>query len=161
MGALGGTYNTGTVSVTNGATSVVGTSVMWSDIEEGDWLWVGGVVSIIDSVDPSLVILTLKDPWPGGTNAAANYRITKMSWLRYEPALVGSRLKALLDALSSTAFLFVSGTVPDPGLGSDGQFALKVNDGSFLLWKKVSGQWVLQASPMATVGNELLLLTAR
>jgi hypothetical protein len=74
--------------------------------------------------------------------------------------LTQAKVRALLDALASTSFLFVSGAAPDPGLGSDGQYALKVNDGSFLLWKKVSGVWQLQFTSMAMVSNILLMMMA-
>ena len=65
--ALGGTYNTGLLSVTAGSTAVSGHGVLWSDVEEGDWLQVGAAVGVIDSVDGGFDDIVLKDGWAGPT----------------------------------------------------------------------------------------------
>jgi hypothetical protein len=148
MSVLGGTYSTGTVALTNDDAVVPGTGVLWSDVEEGDWLYAGGVVGIIDSVNDDLDQITLKEPWAGSTDAAASYLILKMSWLRYEPALTQAKLRELLAQLQATgSFVFVESAPPDDELGEDGQFALKTNATPWRAWLKVDGAWVEQDAP--------------
>src|SRR3990167_8197627 len=65
--ALGGTYNTGLLGVTAGSTAVSGHGVLWSDVEEGDWLQVGAAIAVIDSVDGGFDDIVLKDGWAGPT----------------------------------------------------------------------------------------------
>ncbi|MGE0038220.1 MAG: hypothetical protein AB7S93_21575, partial [Xanthobacteraceae bacterium] len=149
MSSLGGTYSTGTVAVTNDNAVVLGTGVLWSDVEEGDWLYAGGFVGIIDSVNDDLDEITLQAPWAGPSGADLDYVIVKMSWLRYEPAITQAKLRALLAALEApTVIFFVEGAAPDPGLGVDGQYALKSNSGVWKLWFKTGGTWVLQSTPV-------------
>src|SRR5688572_19530565 len=109
MPGLGGTYSTGTVAVTNASATVPGTGVLWSDVDDGDWLYVAGDVAIIDSVNEDFDEITLKSPWSGATNATAPYIILKMSWLRYEPALTQAKLRALLAQLQAVgSFVFTA-----------------------------------------------------
>lgn len=63
--ALGGTYNTGLVGVTNASKAVTGVGVLWSDVVEGDWLQVGVAIGVIDSVSGTFDGITLKDGWAG------------------------------------------------------------------------------------------------
>lgn len=142
-----GVYDTGTISVSADGTAVTGTGVLWLDILEGDWLVADGVVALIDEVTDTVDYdnLTLMKGWPGSTLTDAPYQIVKMSWLRYDAALTQAKLKEFLTALDAQGiYWFVEGTDPDPAVGIDGQWALKTNDGSFKLWHKVSGVWVLQ-----------------
>ncbi len=150
MPALGGTYSTGTVAVTNASAAVPGAGVLWSDVDEGDWLYVAGDVAIIDSVNEDFDEITLKSPWPGATDATASYIILKMSWLRYEPALTQAKLRALLAQLQAVGnFVFTATDPPDPELGETGQFALKVDVTPWQAWLKVDDVWVEQSAPIS------------
>jgi len=147
--ALGGTYATGTISVSATGTVVTGTGTLWTSVaEQGDWLFANGHIGIIATIDDD-THLTLYDPWTGDELTDAPYRIIKMSWLRYDPSLTQSKLRAVLAALEApTVIFFVEGAVPDPGLGADGQYALKSNSGTWKLWFKTGGTWVLQSTPV-------------
>jgi hypothetical protein len=130
------------VDVTNGDMGVIGNGVLWSDVIEGDWLYVDGVVGIIDTVESGFDELTLKEPWAGLTQADAPYVILKMSWLRYDPALTQAKLRELLAQLEDTgSFVFTDNGPPDAELGEDGQFALKVNATPWRAWLKSGGVW--------------------
>lgn len=146
MGTFGGVYQTGTITVAANATAVDGIGVVWSDVLEGDWLFANGNVGIIDSVDPTAYDdLVLKAAWTGGAITSGAYMIIKMSWLRYDPAITQTTLRALLVLLQGQSFIYsVTGSAPDPGVGEDGQWALKTNDGSYKTWLHTGGVWVLQ-----------------
>jgi len=149
MSSLGGTYSTGTVALTNDNAVVLGTGVLWSDVEEGDWLYARGAVGIIESVNDDLDEITLQVPWAGETGADLDYVIVKMSWLRYEPAITQAKLRALLSQIRERGnFVFVTTAPPDPELGEDGQFALKVDGTPWRAWLKVNGVWIEQALPI-------------
>ena len=70
--ALGGTYDTGTISVSADGTIIAGV------------VWANGHIA---------------DPWTGGELTNAGYRIIKLSWLRYDPALTQAKLRAVMAAL--------------------------------------------------------------
>jgi hypothetical protein len=147
--ALGGTYDTGTISVSADGVVVTGAGTLWTSIaEQGDWLWANGHIAIIESIELDTE-LTLYDPWTGGDLTDAGYRIIKLSWLRYDPALTQAKLRAVIAALEApTVIFFVEGEEPDPGLGVDNQYALKSNVGAWKLWYKKLGTWVLQGTPI-------------
>jgi hypothetical protein len=147
--ALGGTYDTGTISVSADGAVVTGAGTLWTSIaEQGDWLWANGQIAIIKSINLDNEI-TLYDPWTGGELTNAGYRVIKLSWLRYDPALIQAKLRAVMAALEApTVLFFVDGDEPDPGLGIEGQYALKSNVGAWKLWYKTLGRWVLQGTPV-------------
>lgn len=146
---LGGIYRTGTLSVDANGTVFTGSGTLWSiAAEQGDWIFANGHIAIITEAitDTSLVS---ESPWTGGALVASQYLLIKMSWLRYEPAITQQKVRDLLADLSASGtFIFVAGAVPDDADGSDGQWALKIDDGSWTLWYKVSGSWVLQGTPV-------------
>ena len=111
--ALGGTYSTGTISVSADGTVVTGAGTLWSSVaEQGDWLFANGNIGIIASVDDDTQ-LTLYDPWTGGALVAASYRVVKMSWLRYDPALTQAKLRDLVAALDTPTIIYgVDGAPP-------------------------------------------------
>ena len=147
--SLGGMYSTGVFTLDADGKVATGNGTAWTLVaEQGDWLFANGHIGIIASVDDD-THLTLEMGWTGGDLTDAPYRIVKMSWLRYDPALTQAKLRALLVALEApTVIFFVEGAAPDPGLGLDGQYALKSNSGAWKLWFKQSGTWVLQGSPV-------------
>jgi hypothetical protein len=146
---LGGTYTTGTLSIAANGTVFTGSGTLWSVIaEQGDWILANGNIAVVTEAitDTSL---TSELPWTGGALSGAAYVLLKMSWLRYEPAILQQKVRVLVADLTATGiFQFVSGTTPDPGMGVEGQWALKVNDGSWTLWYYTAGAWVLQGIPI-------------
>lgn len=148
MNNLGGIYRTGTISIAASDTAVTGIGTLWSVVaEQGDWLFANGNIGIINQ-NIGDTSLELESPWTGGVLSSAAYLLVKMSWLRYEPAILQQKVRELVSSLTATGiFQFVSGSVPDPGDGVEGQWALKVNDGSWLLWYYTGGIWVLQGTP--------------
>lgn len=147
--SLGGIYKFGTISVTSGDTTFTGTSTLWSTVaEQGDWILADGQVAVItaDIADTELVS---EIPWTGSTLVNAEYVLLKMSWLRYEPAILQQKVRELLASLAASGqFTFVDGAAPNDADGDDGDWAFKVNDGSWRLWYKVGGVWVLQGIPV-------------
>ena len=150
-------YTTGTIAVTNNSTTVTGTGVSWfpAIVTQGDMLLVpsqGALgMGIVDSVDGTYTIITLFAPWPGATASALPYMLLPSSWQRYDPALTQAQTRQLLALLTNAGLIYyVTGSTPDPGIGQDGQYALKTNSGAWQLWLKVSGAWVLQSTPIGT-----------
>ena len=148
--ALGGIYETGTVTIAGDRVSVTGVGTLWTPtIEIGDWLLVAGQVGLVAAIVDD-THLTLETQWQGTLPAAAVYVIIKMSWLRYDPALTQAKVRELLEELDAQGnFIFVEGDEPDPAVGEDGQWALKTNVYPWQLWYKEDGVWVLQPTPAA------------
>lgn len=178
MATLGGTYSTGLARLEANTKAVEGIGTAWSLVaEQGDWFFANGFIDIIDAVTDD-THLTLFDDWAGPSLGGASlllhdgvsrlllhdgaselllhghderYRIIKLSWLRYDPALTQSKLRDLLAVLDTPTVIYaVEGEAPDPGIGQDGQYALKTNTGAWKLWLKVSGTWVEQGTPVGT-----------
>lgn len=100
--SLGGMYSAGTVSIDANGLTFVGSGTGWSLIAEiGDWLFANGHVAIVSEVTDD-THLQIEMPWTGGALAGADYRLIKMSWLRYDPALTQSLLRELLTALQAS-----------------------------------------------------------
>lgn len=142
--ALGGTYNTGVVDVLASSPDVLGTGVLWSDVLEGDWLQVGTAIGVIDSVNATFDGLTLKDAWAGATLSDTPYRILKMSWLRYDPALTQAKLREFINEIETAALFGVpfewdSGiTDADPGAGKIRANSAALASATFLYISKTS-----------------------
>ncbi len=148
--AFGGTYTTGTIALTNGSTTATGTGTLWSPVvEQGDLLVANGMVAVIDTITDD-THFELKEAW-AGIDFTGSYIITLSSWLRYEPALTQAKVREMLAEMDGLGwFYFVSGDAPDPDLGEEGQFALKVNQvgAAWQLWCKIDGVWALQNPPV-------------
>jgi hypothetical protein len=145
---IGGVYDTGTVSVVNGSTSVLGTGVFWSDVLEGDHLIIAGLVSLIASVDTGANTITLMKPYGGATNGTAAYQIAKMSWLRYDPSTVMYQVRDFLSKISdtNTALIYYTIGTPDPAIGENGDLAIDTSVDLWVFWLKVAGIWTLQTA---------------
>jgi hypothetical protein len=142
---LGGIYSTGTASVGALGTVVTGTGTLWSVIaEQGDWFYAAGHIGIItETFDDDTLNLEL--PWTGGALSSQPYRLIKMSWLRYEPAINQQKVREFIaDIAEAGIFHFVSGAEPDPGMGIEGQWALKTNVTPWTVWYYTGGVWVEQ-----------------
>ena len=152
---LGSIYDTGTVAVTNGSATVVGTGVFWSDVLMGDHLVIAGLISLIDSVDTGANTITLMKPYGGASNGAATYQIAKMSWLRYDPSIVMMQVRDLLSKMSdsNTALIYYTVGTPDPAIGDNGDLAIDVTPQPWHFWLKVSGAWVAQLTAFGINGR--------
>jgi hypothetical protein len=146
--ALGQFYNVGTVTVTNGSTTVTGAGVIWSDVLIGDFIQVGPYVSIVSSVDATFTVITLAAPWAGTTASGAAYLILKMSWERYVVSITQVMLREFMLKLEDAGVFYAvePGHVPDPAIGNEGDYALRTSS-PWTVWLKVSGAWVVQAPP--------------
>lgn len=143
-------YRTGTVSVTNGSTSVTGTVTGWTDatVKVGDALFVpassdypGEILSV-----GSATALTLAATWHGTTQAGAVYFIFKgMEWGDV------TRLAVAISALIAGQTEVLSGTgVPSSGLGSDGSVYFRQDAPEY--YAKVSGSWGTAISLIGPTG---------
>lgn len=150
---FGGSYEFGTVTVTSGDVHVVGHTVTWADIVEGDWLTRDGLAVPIFSVDFDASTLELLIPWPGSTGTGS-YAIMKMSWQRYEPALTQSLTREMLQNLQNAGVILavaLPDVEPDPTFGREGQYAFQMDNGPWAWWKKISGIWEPQVSPVGGI----------
>lgn len=147
--SLGGIYKFGTISIVDGGTEFTGTNTLWTQAaEQGDWILANGEIAVItaDITDTKVVS---EIPWTGGALVNAPYALIKMSWLRYEPAILQQKVRELLASLAASGqFLFVEGSAPNDADGEDGDWAFKVNDGSWTVWYKENGQWVKKGTPV-------------
>jgi hypothetical protein len=99
--------------------------------------------------------LTLQSQWQGTLPSGATYVLIKMSWLRYEPALMQAKLRELLAELEGAGnFIFTAVDPPDPALGQDGDFALKTDVVPWQLWLKTGGVWVEQAPAGSAIADD-------
>ena len=124
-------YNAGTVSVTNGSATVLGTGVNWSAGYPGPddafqvagdpaWYTVADYLPVGDTL--ASVSLTLNAPYAGTTNAAATYSITVITGGGSLTAVAGSPIPDLPYVFTATPLFG----------GADGSTAL-VNNGSALV----------------------------
>ena len=150
--SLGGIYSTGTASVVNGSPNVTfADALMGPQAVQGDWLFVEGTIGLVDSVTDDDNIVLVAD-WEGSTLTNVPYQLIKMSWLRYDPAITQAKLRELLAVMDGIGVIYsVTGAEPDPSLGEEGQYALKVNKDAWKMWRKTGGTWVLQATPAGVI----------
>lgn len=147
---LGGTYSTGSLSVTQGETTVhIEGALLTTQAVRGDWLYVpsanymGFVESVTNDED-----IELQSPWLPATQTDVDYLLIKMSWERYDPAITQEKIRELLTYYEGIGFFyFVEGDEPEVGIGKEGQWALKVNEGTWKLWFYTGGEWVYQGLP--------------
>ena len=141
------TYSTGTATVAAGGTTVTGIGTIWSGVNArpGDILQIGNFQTIISDVtDITHLVIP---PWGGGAQTSQPYTIHQVSPQRFAGAQAMADVSTLVAALNTSGFFFFVGlteTVPDPSLGSDGQFAYQPTTGK--TWSKTGGVWVLQTS---------------
>lgn len=137
-----------TCTLTNGSTTVefFGTLLETQAIR-GDQIFVDGRVAIVDTVTDDDTIELLY-PWTGTTVTTEDWALLKVSVTRYDPAATQQQAREFLSFFRGTGtFYFVEGDEPDPGIGQNGQFALKINSGPWRIWYKTGGLWVYQGMP--------------
>lgn len=136
------TYQTGTVSVSAGGTTVTGVGAIWTggNAREGDVIVIGDASAMIVEV-VSATELTIT-PWPGDDETDAEYTVYQTSPRRFDSVEVADDLRKQVAALNTTGFYhFVpsSASAPDPSLGDEGQYAFQAFTGK--LWLKEGGVW--------------------
>jgi hypothetical protein len=150
---FGGVYDTGTIDLVHGDVHVVGHGLYWADVLLGDWLTSvdDGSTMVIASVDKINSTLELQKGWPGTTATGTQYVITRMSWLRYDPSALGAKVREFITFLEQQGFIYSIRdplTVPDPDVGEDGQFAVKIDNGPWLFWERVGDVWESRVPPV-------------
>jgi hypothetical protein len=144
------TYQTGTVSVSNGGTVVTGVGGIWSgtNAKEGDFFArADGVALITEVTDTTHFKIT---PWPGATVAGGAYTIHQNFVGRVVGVAAAQDVDKLVAALDKNGFIFFVGpdeTAPDPSLGDDGQYGEQPSTGK--RWLKTGGVWVYQGQSAA------------
>lgn len=150
MSSFGGTYSTGTVSLVNSdATATFVGSLLSTQATEGDLLFFPslGILAYVLTVTDDTHI-EMSNNWALSNQTGIAYVLIKNSWTRYDPAATQQKTRDMLAYFEAAGFFyFVSGATPDPSLGSDGQWALKVNGGDWQVWYHTGGIWVEQSSP--------------
>jgi len=101
-------YNTGTISVTAGSTTVTGSGTSWAQTEyrADDHFWADGLSVRIASVDSDTQI-TLAYGWPGDTLAGADYELRP---IHYDERLSGV-LNNVLEQLGISGNLSALGAL--------------------------------------------------
>jgi hypothetical protein len=135
-------YSTGTVSVAASGTTVTGVGTLWAGtvVKPGDILQIGNFQTVISDVTDTTHLVI--PPWGGGVQSAVAYKIWQVSPQRFAGAQAMQTVNDLVAAFNTSGyFVFVSSTatVPDPSLGSDGQYAFQPTTGK--TWAKVAGVW--------------------
>lgn len=138
------TYSTGTVSISNGDTSVVGSGTGWTDTDAraGDLIQIGTAqpVEIRDRTDATH--LTLWAAWSGGAVSGGSYKVIKKSPSRFNATATMIEVSETFRAMNTDGYYFFvddDETVPNPSYGNDGQYALQASTGK--LWYKTGGAW--------------------
>jgi len=135
----------GTLTVTGGSKSFSIAGRYLSDIEQGDLLNIAGLSIVINTIGEDLLSGEFYVPWPGADTATGDFTISKVGKGRFDTALTQSKAREVREFLNEAGiFFYVSGDAPDPGVGTNDQWAIKVNSGPLKVWFKVSGVWVYQ-----------------
>lgn len=151
------TYSTGTVSVTAGGTSVVGSGTIWTggNVSIDDDFVIDGVpAKVTDIVDATHLTITT---WIGSTKSGASYVVRQNSSRRFDDVQIADDLRAQVASLNKAGyyhFVDPSFSVPDPSLGENLQIGVQLSTGKW--WQKQSGVWVSIASPYGMEGAQAL-----
>lgn len=135
-------YQTGTVSVVAGGTTVAGTDTIWTNLRRYDWISIDNEplvpIEAVSGVDQ----LTIA-PWQYGTKTNVTYKAYQISPARFSGGEFALDVTKLVAALNKDGFYHFVGpdeTVPDPSLGDEGQYARQPTTGKE--WVKTGGEWV-------------------
>lgn len=137
-------YRTGTLSVTNGSTTVTGAGTGWTTtVRAGDFLFIGTNQPVEVATVVSNTSLTLAVAWGGSTGSGLSYAIAAgPQWGDV------TRLSLQIAELIAGQVEILSGTgAPSGGLGSDGSVYFRQDVPEY--YAKASGSW---GSPISLVG---------
>lgn len=153
MVAIAQGYSDGTISIEQGATTVVGIGtnfLQW--VTPGYPLFLDGkVVPVLSVTDNAHFEIAL--PWPGANQVNAAYFILFLTTTQLELSQWYINVRTLVATLAGATIMV---QVPDdqdaPGnaLGQNGWIAVKYNiDGSpWKWWRKINGVWVFLGTPI-------------
>lgn len=138
-------YNTGTLSVDNGATAVTGTGVLWDGVLPGDTLELAGQRVTLAAV-PTTGTLTLAAAWTGADQTDAAYVIRYDAPQRFTVAYLATQVRALTDKariLEAAAPTYAVIALTDTPPGSP------VSGDMYAIGDTPTGAWAGQAGNLA------------
>jgi hypothetical protein len=140
-------YATGTVSVSNGSTTVTGSGVLWSDVRAGDTLELAGQrVTIAATPVSPYTSLTLALAWTGTTQSGASYYIRYDAPSRFTAGYLATQVRSLIERTSiieSAAPTYTVQAVTNTPPGSP------VADDTYAVGNSPSGAWSANAGKLA------------
>lgn len=139
-------YNSGTVSVANGATTVTGSSVLWSDLLAGDTLELAGQRVTIASVTDT-THFELATAWSGTTQSGAAYLVRFDAPSRFSAYTVATQLRAALSRIAVLEQARPNYEVQS--LGSNTPPGSPVDNDMYVVGTSPTGAWAGQANKLA------------
>ncbi|MGY3610454.1 MULTISPECIES: hypothetical protein [unclassified Bradyrhizobium] len=142
-------YQTGTVSVANGDTVIVGSGTIWSaaNARAGDRIIIDGLPDIAIRDVTDVTHLELWAPWSGGDKVGVSYTIIQSSPQRFAGGTAMQSVNEMVAALNTRGVPVIvppAETGPDPSLGEEDQYAIQ--PGAYKFWLKTGGTWVFQGA---------------
>lgn len=141
-------YATGTVSVSNGSTTVTGSGVLWSTVQAGDTLELAGQrVTIAAAPSSPYTSLTLASAWTGTTQSGASYVIRYDAPARFTAGYLATQVRALV---AKTAI--IEAARPSYGVvsvGSDTPPGSPVTNDMYVVGASPTGAWSGQPNNLA------------
>lgn len=143
------TYDIGTVSVSDGDTQIVGSTVIWDDgnAKPGDKIVVDDLPPIEIKDAPGTTQIQLWSPWTGGNKSGVGYTIIQCSPQRFASVQQAQDVVKLVAMLNSNGLLwYLPAGYTDPNAvrpamtANDGQGVLRIDTGE--LWVMSGGTWV-------------------
>lgn len=141
-------YATGTVSVSNGGTTVTGSGVLWSDVRAGDTLELAGQrVTIASAPVSPYTSLTLASAWTGTTQSGASYVIRYDAPVRFTSGYLATQVR---DLVAKTAI--IEAARPSYGVvsvGSNTPPGSPVTNDMYVVGTSPTGAWSGQSNNLA------------
>lgn len=141
-------YSTGTVSVSNGGTTVTGSGVVWSTVQAGDTLELAGQrVTIASAPISPYSSLTLAAAWTGTTQSGASYVIRYDAPARFTAAYLAVQVRALVAKAA-----ILEAARPSYGVvsvGSNSPPGSPTTNDMYVVGASPTGAWSGQANNLA------------
>lgn len=141
-------YATGTVSVSNGSTTVSGSGVVWSTVLAGDTLELAGQrVTIAATPVSPYTSLTLAAAWTGTTQSGASYVIRYDAPTRFTAGYLATQVKALTAKAA-----IIEAARPSYGVvsvGSNTPPGSPVTNDMYVVGTSPTGAWSGQSNNLA------------
>ncbi len=150
-------YNTGTVSVANGATTVTGTGVLWSGLLAGDTLELAGQRVTIASVTDA-THFELATPWSGTTQSGASYLVRFDAPSRFTSGYLAEQVRALIAQAG-----IIKAARPNyevQSLGGNAPPGAPVTGDMYVVGTVPTGAWSAMANNLAQWAGSAWLFTA-
>ncbi|MDF2621317.1 MAG: hypothetical protein K0S00_3976 [Xanthobacteraceae bacterium] len=150
-------YNSGTVSVNNGATTVTGSLVLWSTVQSGDTLELAGQRVTIASVTDTNH-LELAAAWAGTTQSGATYNIRYDAPARFAGVTIATSIRRALEKI--TVLEQARPNYEAQTVGSNTPPGSPVNGDMYVLGVAPTGAWSGHANNLAQWTGSAWLFTA-